>query len=130
MAPPGAWWFAPDGWVGWVSVKPGDRMVSAGGGKGVCRNGQPQQAAGSVRQYYGKREERLAGRRCGKENRRPLSVLLPDERGDHSRKRCNVPAGNNSAAIVPGIQEHENRAQLVPEKGYLIENEPEKMKEL
>ena len=43
MAPPGAWWFAPDGWVGWVSMKPGDRGISAGAGKGVCRNGQPQQ---------------------------------------------------------------------------------------
>ena len=27
--------------------------------------------------------------------------------------------------VVPGIQEHENRAQLSPEKGYLIENESE-----
>ena len=81
MAPPGAWWFAPDGWVGWVSMKPGDRGISAGAGKGVCRNGQPQQAAGSGRQYCGKREERLAGRRYGKQNRRPLRALLPDERG-------------------------------------------------
>ena len=77
----------------------------------------------------GKREERLAGRRCGKLNRRPDDVLLPDERGCSPQRR-NVPTGNNSAAIVPGIQEHENRAQLVPEEGYLIENEPEKMKEL
>ena len=71
-------------------------------------------AAGSVRQFYGKREERLAGRRCGKQNCKPTSALLPDERGC-SPQRCNVPTGNNSAAIVPGIQEHENRAQLVPE---------------
>ena len=33
MAPPGAWWFAPDGWVRWVSMEPGDQMVSAGEGK-------------------------------------------------------------------------------------------------
>ena len=86
MAPPGAWWFAPDGWVGWVSMKPGDRGISAGAGKGVCRNGQPQQAAGSVQRQSGKEEERLAGGRCGKQNRRPLSALLPVER-EHSPQR-------------------------------------------
>ena len=42
MAPPGAWWFAPDGWVGGLLMEPGDRMVSAGGGKGACRNFQSQ----------------------------------------------------------------------------------------
>ena len=102
-------------WMGGMGMnETGDRGISAGEGKGVCRNSRPQQAAGSGRQYCGKREERLAGRRCGKQNRRPLNVLLPDER-EHSPQRSYVPPGNNSAAITPGIQEHENRAQLVPE---------------
>ena len=46
MAPPGAWWFAPDGWVGGLSMEPGDRMVSAGGGK----EDVPKQSAATRRQ--------------------------------------------------------------------------------
>ena len=38
-----------------------------------------------------------------------------------SHPRLNSSAGKYSAAVVPGIQEHENRAQLSPRKGYLIE---------
>ena len=77
----------------------------------VSRN----RATRSVRQYYGKREERLADRRCGKMNHRPEGLLLPDERGPFASAMRRPGRKQNSAAIVPGIQEHENRAQLVPE---------------
>ena len=80
MAPPGAWWFAPDGWVGDID--------GTGGLRGQCRCGKGRcagtfsrnTAAGSVQRQRGKGEERLADRRCGKENRRPFCALLPVER--------------------------------------------------
>ena len=60
MAPPGAWWFAPDGWVGWVWMKPRGRGISAGEWKGVCRNGQPQHG-GKVSSAILREERRKAG---------------------------------------------------------------------
>ena len=60
MAPPGAWWYAPEGWVGWVSMEPGDRMVSAGGGKGDA----PERSAakgGRVSSAILREERRKAG---------------------------------------------------------------------
>jgi hypothetical protein len=33
--------------------------------------------------------------------------------------------GKGGAALLPGVQEHENRVQLNPEKGYLTGNESE-----
>ena len=104
MAPPGAWWFAPDGWVGWVWMKPGDRGISAGAGKGGCRNGQPQQAAGSVQRQYGKRQERLAGRRCGKQHRRPMDALLPDK----ERVRLSDTMSRPEPTAPPSYLEYKN----------------------
>ena len=54
-----------------------------------------------------------------------LAMLFPLQNIGSSHPRLNSSAGKYNAAVVPGIQEHENRAQLSPEKGYLIENESE-----
>jgi hypothetical protein len=58
---------------------------------------------------------RLAGLRARlfqvKERRSPL--------------RLNVSGRERQRRVVPGIQEHENRVQLSPGKGYLIGNESE-----
>lgn len=55
----------------------------------------------------------------------PAGNAFPLQNNGSSHPRLNSSAGKHSAAIVPGIQEHENRAQLSPGKGYLIENESE-----
>ena len=55
----------------------------------------------------------------------PAGNAFPLQNNGSSHPRLNSSAGKYSAAVVPGIQEHENRAQLSPEKGYLIENESE-----
>ena len=39
--------------------------------------------------------------------------------------RLNVPGRKKQHRVEPGIQEHENRVQLSPGKGYLIGNESE-----
>ena len=39
--------------------------------------------------------------------------------------RLNVSGRERQRRVVPGIQEHENRVQLSPGKGYLIGNESE-----
>jgi len=44
---------------------------------------------------------------------------------ESSHLRLNSSAGKYSTAIKPKIQEHRKCAQLSPEKGYLIVNEPE-----
>jgi hypothetical protein len=49
----------------------------------------------------------------------PAGNAFPLQNNGSSHPRLNSSAGKYSAAVVPGIQEHENRAQLSPGKGYL-----------
>lgn len=67
----------------------------------VSRN----RATRSVRQYYGKREERLAGRRCGKQNRRPMGALLPVLKGD---VRLSDDTSRPETTAPPSYQEYKN----------------------
>ena len=70
MAPPGAWWFAPDGWVGWVSMKPGTEgsvpvreRECAGTVSRNRRQGQVGNTAGREKKGWraGDTENRIAG---------------------------------------------------------------------
>ena len=73
----------------------------------------------------GKMNERKTNRWIRFAGVRAQFTLVKERR---SPLRLNVFCRERQRRVVSGIQEHENRVQLSPEQGYLIENESEIMK--